>query len=378
MLRKFLFICSIFSFVFIHSGVQANDLRVFYAGFAFIGDNVNITKNYPHALAISKEKDSEDLLLEKVLREKVKNQNMNNFKLIIGELGNLEEGEGISVAFALDNETVAIEQIGSYYKIVIDLGAQVLFFDFKEMKVIGCYPVAIQLIDVSESKPADILIKNRIRELFIGNKYEINIFDEFVKRLKDIEIKPKFKNSIKVSNVTIEEKALPFLPTIYIDDKDPNKNNIKTLLAQNFSKFLSSNQEISVLPYTKGSAIGDKMSARFANGEVYMLEIPEAQFLIDLTLRGFKKVKFDEKKAGSSWIYGVYIKLKIFEPLLQKYYIDEKFKHGATKIIPASQKNVADWPAFQESLFVLFDSLTKSFSTERKFKSVKKVLEKCK
>ena len=109
-----------------------------------------------------------------------------------------------------------------------------------------------------------------------------------------------------------------------------------------------------------------------------MLEIPEAQFLIDLTLRGFKKVKFDEKKAGSSWIYGVYIKLKIFEPLLRKYYIDEKFKHGATKIIPASQKNVADWPAFQESLFVLFDSLTKSFSTERKFKSVKKVLEKCK
>lgn len=373
MLKKLSFICLIFCFGFINSNTQAGDLRVFYAGFAFIGNNVNIEKNYPYSFAVSKEND-----LETVLRTKVEKENMNNFKLIISELGNLEEGEGVSVAFALDNETVAIEQIGSYYKIVIDLGAQVLFFDFREMKVIGCYPIAIQLIDVSESKPDDILKKNRIRELFIGNKYKINIFDEFVKRLKDIEIKPKFKNSIKVNNVKIGEKALPFLPTIYIDDKDPNKNNIKTFLAQNFSKFLSSNQEISVLPYTKGSAIGGKMSARFSNGEVYMLEIPEAQFLIDLTLRGFKKVKFDEKKAGSSWIYGVYIKLKIFEPLLRKYYIDEKFKQGATKIIPASQKNVADWPAFQESLFVLFDSLTKSFSTERKFKSVKKVLEKCK
>jgi len=361
--------------VFIHSGTHANDLRVFYAGFAFIGDNVNIETNYPHSFSISKELDNRNLpTLEGVLRKMVSRQKTNNFNLVINKLGNLDKGEGVSVAFALDNETVAIEQLGSYYKIVIDLGAQVLFFDFKGMKVIGSYPIAIQLIDVSDSRPDDILIRDRIRELLVGDKYNINIFDEFAKRLKNIKIKPKFKNSIQVTNVTVEEKALPFLPEVY----RTSLNNCRTFLAQNFSKFLSNNQDISVLPYTKGYAIGNKMAARFSNGEIYNFEIPEAQYEIDLTLRGFKKVKYDETKAATSWIYGAYINLKIFQPLLNKIYIDEKFNNGATKIVPIVQKNIYDWPAFQESLFVLFDKLTKEFSTKKKYKSINKILERCK
>jgi hypothetical protein len=363
--------------VFIHSNIYANDLRVFYAGFAFIGDNVNIEKNYPHSFSISKEPDSrnrEISMLEVVLRTMVSRQKINNFNLIIGKPGDLNMGEGISVAFALDNETVAIEQIGSDYKIVIDLGAQVLFFDFNKMKVVGCYPIAIQLVDVSDSRPDDILIRNRIRELFVGNRYNINIFDEFAKRLKNIKVRENIDARIRVMNVTVEEKALPFLPEIY----RTNLNNCRTFLAQNFSKFLSNNQDISVLPYTKGYAIGNKMAARFSNGEIYNLEIPEADYEIDLTLRGFKKVKYDETKAAASWIYGAYIKLKIFSSFDYKIFLDEKFKNGATKIIPIVQKNVCDWPAFQESLFVLFDKLTKEFSTEKKYKSMNKILERCK
>ncbi len=375
MLRKLLLICFIFCFGFIYSSVQAGDLRVFYAGFAFIGDAENIKKNYPYSFEIIGEMDSEGIpVLENVLKTKVEKQNMKNFKLIISELGNFDEGEDISVAFALDNETVTIEKICSDYKIVIDLSAQILFFDFNGMKVIGCYPIAIQLIDVSESQPSADFIRNRVRDLYTSNKYNVNILDEFAKRLKDIEIKPKFKNSIQVTNVVVEEKALQFLPEIYRSDL----NNFKTFFAKNFSKFLSNNQQVSVFPYTKGYAIGNKMSARFANGDVYMLEIPQAQYETHLILRGFKKVLYDQKKSASSWIYGTYIKLKIIQPLLGKTYIDEKFKNGATKIVPAAQKNVDDWPAFQESLFVLFDTVTKDFSTQKKYKPVTTILGRCK
>ena len=360
---------------FTHSGVQASDIRVFYAGFAFVGDYKNIRENYPHSFKISEQKNPDkSCVLESALFSRVSKQTNDNFKLICDQLGNLDQGEAISVAFALDNETVAVEKIGSDYKIVIDMGAQILFFDFKSMKVIGCYPIAIQLIDVSETQPDKDLIQNRIRELYTGNKYNLNIFDEFAKRLKDIEIKPMFSHSIQVTDVIVEEKAIEFLPEVYQSDL----YNFKVFLAQNFSKFLSNNQQISVLPYTKGHAIGNKMATRFSNGEVYTLEIPKAQFETELTLRGFKKVLYDEKKSASSWLYGAYIKFKIFQPLLGKVYIDEKFKNAATKIVPSTQQNVDDWPAFQESLFVLFDSLTKKFSTERKFKPVKGLLAKCK
>jgi len=363
------------SFGLISSGAEASSLRVFNAGYAFVGDAKYIKNNYPYSFAISKELSGNNIsILEQALSSRIRRQKPKHFKLVSGKLGNLDEGETISVAFALDNETVAIEKIGSDYKIVIDLGAQVLFFDFDGMKVIGCYPVAIQLIDVSGTYPSPKLIKKRIRELFVGKKYGVNIFDEFNKRLTDIEIKPKFKNSIQITDVVVEQKALEFLPDMYKSDL----RNFKVFLAKNFSKYLSNNQQVSVLPYTKGYAIGNKMAARFSNGEVYMLEIPQAEYEANLTLRGFKKVMYDQKKSATSWVYGVYVKFKIEQPLLGKCYIDEKFKNGATKIVPIAQENIEDWPAFQESLFVLFDSMTKQFSTERKYKSVKKLLAKCK
>jgi hypothetical protein len=378
MLVKRIFLLSLFILTsLLNSTSFADQINVLYAGFAFIGDNKDIESNYPHSFAISKEKDEEGkLVLEKVLREKVLVAIMINFNFIINELGNLNDGENVTVAFALSTETISIENICGKYKLVIDLGAQALFFDFKDMKVVGCYPIDLQLIDNLSTKPSEKYIRDRIRELFVSEKHKINIFDSFIEKLKSTKIKPNFSNSIQITNVIIEDKSLPFLPKIYQSDL----NNCKTFIAQNFNKFLSNNQGVSVLPYTKGYAIGNKMAARFSNGEVYNLTIPEPQYEIELTLRGFKKVEFDSTKAEASWIYGSYINLKIFQPMLEKVYIDEKFKNGSTKLVPACQKpeDVDDWPAFQDSLFFLFDKVTKEFSTEKEFKPVSKILERCK
>lgn len=363
--------CSIFTAQAIYADVGE---RVFYAGFAFVGDATHITENFPYSLAISKEVDiKNEQILEKILRERVLAKRTKKFRLAVFSQGNLNDSEGLALAFALDNETVSVEQIGADYKLVIDLSAQALFFDFNGMKIIGSYPIAVQLVDVLERKPDTKDILDRIRELYIGDKYNVNIFDEFAGKLQKISVKGKVKNSIQVTNVIIEKKALEFLPEASRGDL----KDFKQFLARNFSKYLSDNQHVSVLPYSKGYAIGNKMSARFANGEVYNLEIPEPQYEAQIILRGFKKVLFNQKKSASTWVYGSFIRLKIVQPLLGKTYIDEKFKNGATKIVPASQKNTEDWPAFQESIFVLFDSLTKRFSTDRKFASVRKILERC-
>jgi len=353
---------------------KSDNLRVFYAGFAFICDQKNIEANYPYSLKLSEIKEDKISVLDNSLRKIFGNLEVKNFQLVTDKQGNLDENDGLSVAFALDNEMITVEKIEGGFKIVIDLGAQVLFFDFRGKKVIACYPIDIQLIDFSKEKPDNESISERVKHLFLDNKYGINIFNVFVERLKDIEIKPKFKNSVQVGNVIIEEKAVPFLPEAYRSDM----KNIKNVLAQNFSKFLSNNQNISVLPYTKGHAIGKKMSARFANGEIFILEIPEAQYEFDITLRGFKKLKFAEEKSATSWVYGVYTNIKFYQPLLQKVYLDEKLKNGATKIVPAGHGKVKDWPAFEASLFKLFDNVTREFSTERKYKAVNTILEKCK
>ena len=350
--------------------------RIFYAGFAFISDYENIGQNFKHSFRLSRERESGSGLpvLENALRSRMSHVKTGNMSVVVSELGQMNKGEGLAMAFALDNETVSIEKIRENYKLVIDLGAQILFFDFDGMKVIGAYPIAIQFIDILTHRPSDKEISQRIRDLYLSRRHNLNIFDEFKKRLATIFIKPKFSSSIGVSKVWVEERAYPFLPPGY----RKNSDSLNTFLAQHFSKYLSSNQSVSILPYSKGHAIGKKMAARFSDGRVYMLKIPEADYEIELTLRGFKKKRHDQTTIGSSWLYGAYIRLKIWEPLLPKVYMDKELVYAVTKIVPATQTMVSDWPAYQEALFSLFDSFTKEVSTQKIYKPVKEVLVKCK
>jgi hypothetical protein len=348
-------------------------IPVYYAGFAFLGDSADIEKNYPYSFQLSQEKEGDQFVIENLYSKRVKSIDLNGAELVINELGDLKQGAGFSLAFAIDDETVSVEEVAGVHKLVIDLSYQLLVFDFQEMKIVACYPLAIQYIDTFDDKPTTEDIREIITSLYLTNNLSLNIPDLTVERLQKIAFKQSYSANIQVDEVIVEEKAFSHLPAKYGNDVD----NFKSFVARIFNKNLSLNQGVSVLPYSKGSAIGNKMSARFANGEVYNLLLPEPDFTTQITVRGFKKVCTDEKAAGSCWVYGSYVKLTIIQPLMGKVYLDEKLKQGASKIVPASQKTVNDWPAYQDSLLLLFDTVTKEFSTESKYKQVNKILEKC-
>lgn len=356
------------------SAASAKDVRIFYAGFAFMGDFSSIEKNYPYSFALSKDTAADGRpVLETALLKKTKTIQLGQAEIVFNRLANLNSGDALALACSLDNESVAVDAINGIYKVVYDLSGQVLLFDYSNMKLVASYPFAIQLIDVLKNAPTDDMLREKVRSLYLSENHGVNFFDEFVKRLETIEIKDSYSNTIQVTNVVVEEKALPFLPAMFRQDLD----NFRTYIAQSFNKFLSKNQGVSVLPYTKGHAIGNKMATRFCNGDIFQLAIPEADFVVDLRVRGFKKVCTDKKAAGECWVYGAYEAIRITQPLLGKTYLDEKFKHGASKIVPSSQSNVADWPCYRESMLALLDNATKSFSTKRKYKDLRKIMEKC-
>ena len=361
---------------------QATPLDIQWAGFAFRGDSAHIQKNYPYVYKISdlKMEDSNQTVLNNALIENIKNIQLRNGNLVINDNSNIDLanlGEGtLTLACCLDNEMVTIDEYdGERFKIVIDLGAQILLFDYDQMKIVASYPLAIQLIDFSKKKPTEDMIRKRIKDLLLTNKYDINLFREFSSHLANIELKRSYGNTIKVTDVIIEDKAKPFLPPRFLEYEN---KNFKIFVAQSFGKFLSKNQAVSVLPYTKGSDIGNTMAVRFSGGEDLQLEIPDSQFEVELTIRGFKKILTDETAAEACWVYGAYVHVLVFQPLLEKIYLDEKIKNGVVKIVPAMQKKVADWPVFQESLMVLWDKMTKKFSEERKYKKIREVFKKCK
>ena len=130
------------------------------------------------------------------------------------------------------------------------------------------------------------------------------------------------------------------------------------------------------------------------------IKLPDPDYHIHLTIRGFKNVLFKEGNINSQWIYGSYVNIKILQPDFpdenKQVKIDEKFKHGNNvEFSKRGMKNKEsfEWIFFNESLKLLFDNFSmqtvkmdkkwlKSSNDNKKilkkFKNLKTVYESCK
>ena len=324
-----------------------------FAGFAYAGAYRNIQTAYPYTAAINVPAPSGIDLLGKALMVRIRGQHFPGFRIDMSGLGRIHGNNPLALAFDLTHETVSVEHIGGYYKILVILGAQALFFNIAKMQIVADYPVGFQYVDLSNTKPAPSSLRDLVRSLYVGHR-SANIFNAFLKTLQRVQLKPNYGHTIAVTQVVLSPKARQQLADL--SQNDPSA--IKMLIAQQFSADLTRNNSVPVLPYMKDYAIGNKISARFANGTVFNLQIPKPDYSVILTLLKFKKLPYSQDASGSSWIYGVFLHIKVLEPLSARTYLDATVKDGAVKLVPASETIVPDWPAYEETLFDLLNKLT--------------------
>jgi hypothetical protein len=363
-----------FTVLFLSSYCYSNGMKVYYAGFAFIGDADKLELNYPASLKISKEKDEKgSFLLENELKKRIDKFKSNKLDLSLG-LGDIKDASAISLAFAVDWENVAIEKVLNLYKFIVSINAQILVFDFKEKKIIASFPISVDLIDTKEaslfsqdkskevsvddikkSKLYSETIEQLVRQIYFNPDEKNNIFDIFIKKLASLDIKEKYGHRIKVNDIKFEEKALTTFKELNVDPVFA-----KNFIANNFIKYLSTNQNVSVLPFVTGSAIGKKMSARFMNGDVYNLEIPKSDYDVDITTRGFKTVEFDRTASVVGLVFGTYFSIKVFQPDLDKTYLEANFTGKGQKTISVFQEasDVDKWSTYQETMLNFFNNFT--------------------
>jgi hypothetical protein len=372
--------------------IWAAPQKVYFAGFAFLSDHVNIEPEYRFSKKIWELKENEQPLIDKVIGKKLEDVSNPNIEIIINDLGDHKSANSLSLALALDWEDVCVDKLTpELYKIVLNLHGQILVFDFNSKKIIATYPFGVRVNDTSKTEPDEAHFYNLFHRLYFENIANINFLDEFIKRLRKINIKESSNHRIKVTEVIIGDKSYSYMPQKVKD----NLAAYKTFVAQQFSSFLSANQGIAVLPYTrkneqgehiaKGQAFKGKMALRFGNATVLNLTIPEEDIPIKIKVRGFKKVQMDENHTGTSWVYGSFIRFTVLDPLGDPV-VNAKFKYAAVKTILASQTEVtidSDWSAFEESLLSLFNELTQQISErssswiskKTKDKNVKKQLK---
>jgi hypothetical protein len=358
-------------------------MNVHYGGFSYLGESKLIEENFPYSSSLNVVSNGISAFDAKLV-DKVRSVAINNFDLQLGNLADIKD-DAMAMTLALESEITSVEKIGDRYKLLILMSAQILLFDYKNMQVVATYPIDIQFNDVLDRTPTHEDILKRYENIYFGDS-SINILNIFVERVQLIDPKKKYSNHLKVVNVSVKDKLISKLGGGVSEDQ------LIQLMGQNFTRFLSINQDVSVLPFTKGHAIGNKLAGRYANGEVYMMEIPEPDYSIDIELAGLQKKEFSKNSSGIAYIYAAQASFKIYEPLSEEIFYEGKLFNAATKKVPTSQYNVNDWPSYSETLTGLFNQLTKELGNPNKewfkkhsgnaqnykeFASIKKVIEKC-
>ncbi len=359
------------------------DNKIIYGGFSYgsILPENTFTK-YVH------DRSNGQSEIDKLLFESSKKINNNSFKLSYELLNDgLSEKDQNVLVLALDDESIDFITIegDNLTRTDIILSFQVIFFNTKDNSLTASIPIEVSKV-LNSSKP---LSKSKlISEL--KNMYENEVMKYFLQLVNNFELKNKYNNRIGITEVIFEENAENFI------NQNTQNNDIfkKNKFAKNLSSLLSFNNNIAIVPYSKDRTTSTIM-LKFENS-TREIKLPNPDYHIHLTIRGFKNILFKEGNIDEQWIYGSYVKIKIFQPDLEKVYFDEKLKNGLNvEFSKRSTKNKDsfEWIFFIDSLKILFDNFSKqtveidkkwlkSASKNKKinksFKELVKIYEKCK
>lgn len=336
----------------------AEKIDVVWTGFSINADYKDLEKSaYYTNLLLQRYKSSQNIIDATLLSELNLNK-FNNINIFSGTQQLSVETSKIALSVFLDQELFEefklpdddckkinltecyIYSINNYY--------QIIFFDFSKMTFIKAIPfqnifISDPLAKLNESQKVDLLElsyqnsnwlnggsniqsdnKNKTSFIEILNNTEINTYyDSYV------GINPN-KNGFSLNKEQIKD----FVPD-YIYE---NIHLLKRHVANTFLGELALKNNIVIVPYFEGVAIGNKIRGKYADREeAYEITIPEPDFFIDIEIRGFVKKKFkeDENVKGLTWyVYGAGINLKFYEPLLNKVYLDIKMTKADYKKIP--------------------------------------------
>ena len=327
-------------------------------------------------------------VIDKALLQTVKKINNQSFQLSYGLLKDgLSEKDQNVLVLALDDELIDYITIegDDLTRTDIILSFQIIFFNAKNNSLNASIPIEVSKV-LNSSKP---LSKDQlISEL--KNMYENEVMQYFLQLINNFELKNKYNNRIGVTEVIFEEKAETYI------NKNSKNNDIfeKTKFAKNLSSFLSFNNNIAIVPYSRDRTTSTIM-LKFQNS-TRTIKLPNPDYHIHLTIRGFKNVLFKEGNIDEQWIYGSYVKIKIFQPELDEVYFEEKFKNGLNvEFSKRSTKNKEsfEWIFFIDSLKMLFDNFSKQTieidkkwlknangnkKIKKSFDKISKIYEKCK
>ncbi|WP_239143007.1 hypothetical protein [Variovorax sp. WS11] len=330
---------------------SAQVTQVAFAGLAYAGDAASLEKRFPFSREYEKRLEAADARVDAQIRAAIARAAPRNFEVLPGLIDELKgRDQAIVTSLVVNSETVSVETFGELHKLFVLIRGQALFFDFKTQTVIRSYPLSFAYIDVFDRQPTQDDMLARVRSVYEGAAGKPGIFARYAEVLANATIPSQVSRFLKVTDVTVSDAVSASLPA-YLKE---SPGVAQTWAADMVSEAISTRAGVPIIPYTKGYAVGNVFPMRVSDGTVFNLKLPEPDYAISVDLTNVKKVQFGQVPAGSSFIYGTFATVKIELPGMGTRYLDSSFKNGETKVVPATQTYVDDFPAYYDSWNALF------------------------
>jgi hypothetical protein len=310
-----------------------NRPAVLFAGVSFTGDYADNRVNCPLSFAALKRVD-----LDGMFRERIKGRSFSSFDLILDSQGHRStDAEAVAFTLAIDFETTSVSELPSgKFKVILTVYANLLFFDFNEKKVINTVPINCEYITLEPTRPTQQRLGALMQGLLTGElpEIEVSFLDVAVQRLASTVVRPRYGMRLKVRTVDVDQRGLKSFSAL-----GGTTSQICSLYALLLTRSFVDRLNVAMLPYTKGQAIGAKMTGRFVDGRAYQLSIPDGDYVIDLHLLGLKTLSQDNEDGKTfNQAFFVFLGIHIEQPDLGKVYFDQPMRGTGTALLLKGQK----------------------------------------
>jgi hypothetical protein len=317
----------------------------------------------PLTTLLIKEKKNNQNIVDFAITDKLKKTKPKNFNMNFS----LADQREIIMSIGISKEIFS-EEYNSFskaYNNSIGLFLQIYFYDFKEKKLIAAVPIYGEINFISEKKADNNLKLKNLKDFYedelIGeNGEKVGITAKIKQVLENFELKEKYRNRIGVTKVDIEDRAKAEIPN------NLNLNELKNEIAQSLSSKLSLHQGVSIVPFIEGVAIGGTMKARIVqSSEIYNISLPKPDFFIELGISNFRKGIAETSDVSDIWQYGSAITVKIYEPDLNKIYLNDRLVRVAN-IKRAKGTDINHWGKFYFNNQMLLEEFAINISKQNR------------
>jgi hypothetical protein len=353
--RTSLFSCSALVLAFFLGLVHpasSGAATITYAGVAYAGAADNIANRFKYSKRYEAQLKSRGTDVNSKLRQAVQG---GRYPFNLNMEGNTEiKGDATLVTtLTVTSETISDEIFGSVHKLLVQIRAQAMIFDFQSKMLLRAYPLSFAYLDALDHAPSEADIDDRIAKAYEGAQGKAGIFGRYSDALSHATLPRNDGLFLQITNVTIDADAKAAIS----EALSQYRGAAETWLADHLDEALNTYASVPVIPYSAGYAIGNVMQLQLANS-AFSIKFPEPNVEISVELTGVKRVQYAQNNVGTSYIYGAFAIFKIATQGSTHATLDASFKNGEVKEVPVTQGYVDDLPAYNDAIRGLFNKLS--------------------